>query len=208
MSFANHVGDEALERFILRHSDETELEVVETHILACDACVDRLEAMEIEIAATKLALRRIRQEKAMRSLAAARQTSWRRWFTMTRLSMAGAMAVIALGIMIAPRFEQRNAPVAQLTLTSFRGQEIPTVPANTPVHAVFEASDLPAGALSAKLVDEQGKAAWEGTVQIQQTQASIKLPKIQKPGRYLLQLFSPGNTNQAEEVREFSFEVK
>jgi hypothetical protein len=72
---------------------------------------------------------------------------------------------------------------------------------------VFEASHLPSGALSAKLVDEQGNAAWEGTVQIHQNQAAINLSKTQKPGMYLLQLFSPGNTNQAEEVREFSFEV-
>ena len=52
----DHPAEEALERFLLHHSRQEELELLEIHILGCEACVNRLEKLEPEIAATKLAL--------------------------------------------------------------------------------------------------------------------------------------------------------
>jgi hypothetical protein len=48
--------EEALERFLLHQSRDEELEVLESHILACESCVTRLEDLEVWLAVTKLAL--------------------------------------------------------------------------------------------------------------------------------------------------------
>lgn len=60
-----HPTDENLERFLLNICQAEERELIEIHILACESCVDQLEALEIEIAATRLALKRIRPAKSM-----------------------------------------------------------------------------------------------------------------------------------------------
>ena len=54
--YLEHPTEEALERFLLHQSQEAEIEIVETHILACESCVERLEVLETHIAATKIAL--------------------------------------------------------------------------------------------------------------------------------------------------------
>jgi len=59
-----HPNEEALERFLMDMSPEGELETVEEHILGCEDCVAQLEALEIEIEATRLALRKLELQAA------------------------------------------------------------------------------------------------------------------------------------------------
>ena len=54
--YRDHPDEEALERFILHKCSEEELEIVETHVLACESCVAQLETLELDITATKMAL--------------------------------------------------------------------------------------------------------------------------------------------------------
>ena len=42
--YLDHPNEEALERFLRNEVQESELETIETHILACESCVTRLEA--------------------------------------------------------------------------------------------------------------------------------------------------------------------
>ncbi len=66
--YIDHPTEEALERFLLHHSEEQELEIVETHILACESCVSRLESLESDIAASKLALRQFQAKHAAKAV--------------------------------------------------------------------------------------------------------------------------------------------
>jgi hypothetical protein len=54
-----HPGQESLERFLLNMLSKGELGILETHILACGHCVEQLEHLETEIAATRLALKQL-----------------------------------------------------------------------------------------------------------------------------------------------------
>jgi hypothetical protein len=56
-SYRDHKDDEALERFLLNMSSEEELEILESHIIACGYCIERLETLETDIGAIRLALR-------------------------------------------------------------------------------------------------------------------------------------------------------
>ena len=62
--FREHPSEEALERFLLNHSPEEELESVETHILVCGYCVEQLETLETQIAAARIALQALDAQKA------------------------------------------------------------------------------------------------------------------------------------------------
>ena len=59
MAYLDHPAEEVLERFLLSHCSENELCEVETHILYCEACVDHLERLEIEITAVKRFLQKM-----------------------------------------------------------------------------------------------------------------------------------------------------
>ncbi|HEX4770304.1 MAG TPA: hypothetical protein VH351_05700 [Bryobacteraceae bacterium] len=206
-NYLEHPGEEVLERFVLHQSGEEELEVVETHILACDSCVARLENLEIDIAATKLALQEIKRKEALQSqVAAARRASWRSWFTMPRLSMAGGLAAIALGILIVPQF-RTNDTAAEVNLYANRGQEVAQAPLAKPLHVVLNNLDLPDGSVVVKLLDDQGKEDWTAVAPVQKDQVALNLPKIQQRGEYHIQLYGTGS-NTANELKEFAFEVK
>ncbi len=71
-----HPTEESLERFLLKHSQEEELAVVETHILACESCVARLESLEMNVAVMKLALGESQPARSGRHLFKA-QAVWR-----------------------------------------------------------------------------------------------------------------------------------
>src|SRR5207248_1085507 len=119
----DHPTEEALERFLLHQSREAELEVLETHILVCESCVTRLEDLEVRIAAAKLALTVILAQQSVKATAKER-TSWRRsWFTVRNFSLAGTVAALSLGIVIAPLKIRRTAPVSEVTLSAYRGME-------------------------------------------------------------------------------------
>src|SRR5947209_11783922 len=142
-NYLEHPDEEILERFVLHQSGEEELEVVETHILACDSCVSRLEALEVEIAAMKLALQEIRQKDAAADVAARQTASGRRWFSLPKFSMAAGVAALALGILVVPQLKKDSGlPAEQVSLVANRGSETTVVQKGRPLHVVLSANDL------------------------------------------------------------------
>jgi hypothetical protein len=65
----DHPSEDALDRFVLDQCGEIELETIETHSLACDFCVDRLEMLAIDMAATRRALRNMRRQSSSQRVA-------------------------------------------------------------------------------------------------------------------------------------------
>ncbi len=96
-----HPTEESLERFLLGHSQEEELAVVETHILACESCVTRLESLEMNVAVMKLALGESQPARSARQVFKVRAV-WRTWFEVSPLSLAAAAGVLALGFAVVP----------------------------------------------------------------------------------------------------------
>ncbi len=218
-NYLEHPNEEVLERFVLNQSGDEELDVVETHILACDSCVARLETLEVEIAATKLALQQIHLQLAEQNHAAHQQTAARsKWFSLPRLSAIGAAAAIAIGIMLAPHFGKHGNDItmAQVTLMAYRGIETPVVPKDKPLHMFLNAEGLDQNSVAVRLVDGQGAQLWKGTAEVHQNRAAVDLPKIAESGTHIVQLYAPQTDNEANGqpngeprlLREFSFDVK
>jgi anti-sigma factor RsiW len=210
LNYLEHPEEEVLERFVLHQSGEEETEVVETHILACDSCVSRLEALEVEVAAMKLALQEIRKNEAVADVAARQKASGRNWFSLPKLSMAAGVAALALGLVVIPQLRNGTGvlPVAQVSLVANRGSEFTVVPKGRPLHVVLNANDLNEKQLEVRLVDANGTELWKGSIAVQQNRASVDLPKIDSTGEDYVRLYAPTTQGEPELLREFPLTVR
>ena len=118
----DHPAEDALETCILQRMPEHDVERIETHVLSCDSCIDKLEALDVYVKAVKLALRAsMAQEADAPDLARATQ---RGWFPFSPLSWVAAAAVIAVCVSL-PQVTRQNPEV---TLTAYRGSDVAVIP--------------------------------------------------------------------------------
>lgn len=196
--YLEHPSEEALERFLLNQCRELELETVETHILACDSCVTRLEVMETELAVTKTALAGLQRNVQKKS--SREKRSWRAWIPVPTFSFAAAAAVAALCfVAFFP---------AQVNLAVYRGVESSVVPEWRPLDVHLNAGDLADGTVAVQLVNERGAELWKGNATVHQEQAEVHLPRFTAVGNYFLRLYEPAKDGQGDLLREFAFQVK
>jgi hypothetical protein len=199
MQHLEHPTEEALERFLLHQSQEPEIELVETHILACESCLDRLEALEMQIAATRIALAELQRDSRAKQVTTEKR-SWRTWFGIGGLSLAGAAACVVLAIAV--------FTPAQVQLSAYRGTETSSVPQWRPLHLHLHAADIPDGSMAVQLVDNEGVEIWKGATAIVNQQADVHLPRLTKVGNYFLRLYAPAKGSvEGDLLREFPFRV-
>lgn len=201
-----HPTEDTLEKFLLHRMQEEELETTETHILACDSCVARLEAMEIQLEATKMALAEFHKETVQKNYdaAAAKNTRWA-WLKLPTLSLAGAGAALAIALTIVPRF----TPVER-SVNAVMGSEVTVIPANRPLLLHLNAKDLPEEQVAVQVVSADGNEVWKGDSTIHNSTVDAKLPKFHDKGNYLVRLYSVADKSSTEGnlLREFSFAVE
>ena len=200
-SIFEHPAVELLERFALNTCSEQELEVVETHIMACDSCVCALESLELEIAATKLALQHISEREAAAEAQPKHAIEgWRNWFTIPRLSWAGAgLAACAFCLFtFIPATVQTQSERGSGTATivpKWRSTKITLVDAG-----------LPESVVRAELVDENGSTLWSSEAKSIDGKVRLTLPRMTHSGRYYARLYSNGPEHDL--LGEFPLEVQ
>lgn len=204
-TYLDHPTEEALERFLLNQSQAAELEIVETHILACESCVDKLETLEMQIAATKTALNELERfplrEKSICPSQSSSQRPWRSWFTVPALSWAGAVAAVALCV-------AAFLP-AQVNLAAYRGTERSFAPEWRPLDLHLNASDLADGRVAVQLVNGEGVQIWTGTTSVHQENTEVHLPRLTHTGTYFVRLYEPADRGaHGDLLREYPFQVK
>jgi hypothetical protein len=204
----DHPTEDELERYVLNRSREEELEGLETHILACESCVARLEDLELQISATKLALQEIQGEQLAKT-ASAPQPRWTSWFTVPKLSFAGAAAAVALALIVVPAFLSHNASIAQVSLSAFRGNEVSVAPAGHPLEMHLSTGDLNEGPVFVAVVDLHGSEVWRGRASVHHDQIDVVVPPIRGTGAHFLRLYAPiQTTSEPDLLREFAFRVE
>ena len=196
-----HPSEEALERFLLNMSPEEEIESLETHVLACEYCVDQLETLETQIAATRLALQKLEAQRNSKSPVAA-TSHWRSWFTIPRMSFAATAAVAAAGALLLsiPR---------DINLTAYRGTETAIVSEGRPLHMHLNAAGLNPGPITVELADKKGSIVWQGTSVIRHETIDVTLPRITESGSHYLRLYSPPQAGtESVPLREFALDAQ
>jgi hypothetical protein len=194
--YSDHPDEEALERFLLQQCSEEELELVETHVLACESCVAQLESLELDIAATKMALERLETGPTRKQMAKA-ASAWKSWFTIPRLSLASGVAAFACGAILL------SVP-HDVALTAYRGTETAIVSEWRPLHMHLNAADLSEGPVQVELVDRLGSPLWKGPSAVRRDTVDVHLPRIKQSGTHFLRLYNP----QGDLLREYAFQVK
>jgi hypothetical protein len=225
-AYLKHPDDEALERFLLRHSDDQELEILETHILACDTCITRLEALELQIADMKAALSASEEKRIQNELDTARAPR-KNWFGLPTLSWAGAAAcgVLALGLTVIPHVLRKSQPASNgsspvtdfalcsgsdrdVNLATCRGSESATLPGNHPLNLRVATTDIPQGPVDVQVVNGSGDEVWQGQTTVKEERAEVRLPPLSASGPYFLRFYARSAGTERELLREFRFEVK
>lgn len=207
-AYINHPSEEALERFLLHQSQEPELETIETHILACESCVEILENLEHQIAVTKAALAGLQNEQRAEEGARENRSFFKSWFTLPNLSWA-AGAMVAATLCIAA------FTPAQITLTANRGVESSMAPEWRPLDAHLSANLLNDGPVAVELVNSEGKSLWSGTSSIQHETLETHLPRLTQKGTYFVRVYEvrasqadSSSATRGDLLREYMFQVK
>lgn len=199
--YREHPSEEALERFLLKMSPEEELETLETHMLACEYCVDQLETLETQIAATRVALRKVEADRALKG-SVDRFDQWKSWFTIPKLSFASACVAMAAGAVLF------SIP-CDVSMTAYRGSETAIVSEGRPLHMHLNAAGLAPGSIAVELADNNGSIVWKGASAVRHDKVDVDLPRITKSGPHFLRLYSmPQAGIEGGLLREFTFEAK
>lgn len=198
----------------MNRCENVELELVETHILACESCVTRLEILESEISHMKEVLQ---DWQARQTLVAEKQTSvedkqlqpswWSRlsdMLTMPKLAWAGAMAVVALGLALVPQMRTGTGAVAEASLSAVRGKEMVMVPRDRQVRLHLNASELATGSVRIEVVDQDETPLWTGQRTLQGGATDVVVPPIHETGPCFARLYS----GEGNLLHEFSFDVR
>ncbi len=203
--FYEHPTEDAMERFLLHQSGEEELDAIETHILACEPCVSRMEELEGYVATTKLALQELRLEAAQKAAKAETRQSW---FSPRKLSFAGAAAALVLAMTLVPRLNH-GGPAAEVSLSAYRGTETALVPEGRRLHVRLNANDLADGPVTVEVVDAQGAEIWKGAAAVHQELAEVNVPQIKKSGAHFIRMYRAfGGDPEGDLLREFPVRVK
>jgi hypothetical protein len=197
-SYLDHPSPEVLERFVLHRSPEQEIELIETHMLACESCVSAVENLEMDIAAMKLALNEFVAEHPAEPVKP-KAAFWQSWFTVPTLSWAAAgLAACAFCVFaLVPN---------NVELFSNRGIANIAVPEWRNTHLTLTEEGLPAGPLRAEIVNQTGTVVWVGNVNSTDGHVTVKLPRMTSSGHYYARLYTPGAEHDL--LSEFPFVIK
>lgn len=211
-TYLEHPSEEMLERYILHQSSERELDTIETHVLACENCVTRLEDLESYIAVFRQASRELQLERAEQPIRESLTNRLLSWLTPQHMGLMGAAAALAVVVSVAPLYNSnhRDATPIHADLSAWRGAETLTLASNRPLDVRLNASDLQVGQLWAELVDSRGSQLWKGATSVHDEFAEVTLPALPRSQSYFLRLYATGNNGRGtgDLLREFSFQTK
>jgi anti-sigma factor RsiW len=192
VDLTSHGTDDQLELYALGQLPSSQVIVLEEHLLACPACLERLEEAENWAIAAREVLS---QDPAPVAKAATK------WFTWPRFAWAGvALAVLALaiGIGLSSRGGVKLAPVASLQLTAMRGEMDTVDPANEFDLTLTDAP--PSSALQVRLVDAAGASIWNGRT----NGVQVRIKRALKAGTYFVRVYGA----DGQMLHEYGFRVR
>ena len=199
--YREHPEEDALERFLLNMSPDEELEILETHVLVCEYCIEHLEVLETQIAATRLALQQLEAERAAKRYVQP-NSRWTGWLAVLKLSLAaGGGLAVAMAILF-------SIP-SDITITAYRGTETAIVSKGRPLHIHLNAAGLAPGPIGVELADHNGAVVWRGISIVRNDRVDVTLPRITKSGSHFLRLYSmPPAGSSGDLLREFALDAE
>ena len=198
----SHQPDERLELYALGRLSESDVAIVEEHLLICVSCQERLDEVELFAMAMRQA---ITSEPAAQS-----RQAWWGWLMPSWGSpwaFAGAPAVlVALALAtVLYLHPDRNVPSrTSVDLAAMRG-DVPRVGLAKETDITLTDAPIQSG-MRAEVVDSTGIAVW--SEQLRAGSAQIKILRQLTPGSYFVRLFDqPGKLLHEYGLNVFSTPV-
>jgi hypothetical protein len=216
---SEHTSGEQLERYLLRQTTENETDVVETHLMICASCQDRLARLEEYRSAIRDGLALIASEKEQlgRDGQILEESPKRGWLTNVlrgnwgRLSMVPAAATLLLaGTFLAGTMWRSPGP-AEIWLAAERGSQTTEATAEhgRRLQLHLDTSGLPGGETWVEIVDSKGNTISEQRAQRVSNQLSTEVSPLPS-GRYYVRVYGTrgGHLDPDQLLREFGLQVR
>jgi hypothetical protein len=120
----------------------------------------------------------------------------------------------ALALFLPPFRQARVQPPARIQSTdiylrAYRGaDDVQVVPTSRPLDVYVDATDEPDGPVDLQLVDSIGALVWKGQANIQHERLAIKIPRIDRPGRYFLRIYKSAKGEEHELLLEYPIDAR
>ncbi len=193
----SHPDEDDLEEFVFGRLDGAELDRLEEHLLACEACRRQLAETENFVASTRAATRKM--------LGAPPPTPKARRFSAPAWALAGAFAVVLLAVTfsLVPRF---RAPESVGLLVAERGATLATAPSQRPLDLRLDAAGLSARWL--EIVNAQGLRLQSVPISVANGLVIHRAPPLPQ-GQVWIRLYAePSPQPLTVPLREFSLRVQ
>jgi anti-sigma factor RsiW len=215
-----HTSEEVLERYLAQRGSESEIEVVETHLLVCESCRVRLDELEDYRAVMRQGFGLLAsQPEQLPARAAFRglpawilprwSTNWSPGWLPNWSLLPAAVALVLAVILVAPSM-RRPAGTVEVALTSERGSNTAPVdlPGGSTLQLHLDAAGLPAGQVSVEIVDGAGTAINQQQVVARSNQLAVGIQHLAS-GTYYARIYSSknGRLDSGRLLREFVFQV-
>ena len=198
-----HIPEDTLELYSMGRLSESEIEVVEEHLLVCNACQDSLQETEDFVRAFRAAVPELEIEPELQSEAGWRdrwQNWWGKLFAIPAPMIAAAACAVLAFVILVPR----HTPTAVVDLQAMRGAEAASIAppdASLTLNLSLRGLENP-GPLRMEIADEVGNIVRRADTTRSGERATAKTDGL-KAGAYWVRLYSG-----SELLREYGLTVR
>jgi len=203
-----HIPDEALELYAMNRLPETDTEGLETHLLTCERCQERLKDVDEYVKAVRAALRELRSERG-KTFEPAAVSRFAAWFWLRPAYTLSAVFAICLVVLVLPRIQQQPSPPQQVYLHSYRGAGSSTAEAGRSLVLFIDTTGLAGSAAYVlQVVDSSGRVLVQAETAVESGSSLVRLPlaKALKGGKYWVRVCD--RDNPATVLRETGLTVR
>lgn len=216
----DHPTEAALESYLLNHAAEEQFDVVETHLLVCEQCIERAEDFQDFRDGLRDGFALLRKETEQRAEKAGSVTksflkrTWRfKWPALDSLptwAFVPALGALLLGVLLIPGTRQPGSAPFDVSLTVMRGDEsTPVIPAGRKIEFHLNLEGLGESPVAVEVVDSDGRPVGPTQALAGTGHASVQRPAFMA-GTYFLRVYGTkdGQADQDHLLREFSFQAR
>jgi anti-sigma factor RsiW len=194
-----HVSEDQLESYALGRLPDSDVSLLEEHLILCAACRENLD----RIGDAALGLREALNAYPAPELAAARSRDWFSWVRRPVFPMAIAFAAILGVIAVLSINKPALAPVASIQLMATRGEMATAAPARE-FDLTLADGPRQGGPFRVEVVNVVGAKMWSGFAVGAPAGVQAKVEQRLPAGDYFVRLYSPAGTL----MREYGFHVR
>ena len=195
--YSSHLTEEKIESYSMGKLAESEVALVEEHLLLCGICQEQVEEMDEFVHAVREGTKLAKDDPP---------TAWDRFLAFFTfhpgLAWAGLSAVAA-AVVIFSFLPFSSSTPQRLELSTVRGSEssVPHAKANTPIDLQLDVTELPASPLyTIELVDSGG-----GIIEPESSKLRAAIGEKLPSGQYWIRLY--GNSLKSDLLREYGLKV-